>query len=338
MPSVVQIPVSTSENWETISEPLQPFLADVTRRLRAEVGAFDPAIANFVQYALSNSGKQLRRMLVGLGAGGAESINNDHTTIAVTIEMVHLATLVHDDVMDEARVRRRRPTLAANWGNEIAVLAGDCLFAQALQRASELPTPVICRAVARATKNVCTGEILQTLQRGNYEISRDEYLKVVRMKTAELFALACELGAELSEGDAVSREALHNYGLALGTAYQIYDDCMDVFGSEPRAGKSLGTDLITGKPTLPILAALEELSAGEAQRLRDVVTGWKSGRTDELHELLHQAGALAECLRVIEELLDDARTTAAELPANAGCDGLMALCDRLTAQAVDLVD
>ena len=332
------MPVVTPADWEAISEPLQPFLADVTRRLRAEVGAFDPAIANFVQYALTNSGKQLRPMLVSLGAGGAESINNDHTTIAVVIEMVHLATLVHDDVMDEARVRRRRPTLAANWGNEIAVLAGDCLFAQALQRASELPTPVICRAVARATKNVCTGEILQTLQRGNYEISRDEYMKVVRMKTAELFALACELGAELSGGDAVRREALRNYGLALGTAYQIYDDCMDVFGSEPRAGKSLGTDLITGKPTLPILAALGELSAGEVQRLRDVVADWESGRTDELHGLLHQAGTLAECLRVIEELLDDARTTAAELPANAGCDGLMALCDRLTAQAVDLVD
>ena len=335
MPSVVQIPVTTSEDWETISEPLQPFLADVTRRLRAEVGAFDPAIANFVQYALSNSGKQLRPMLVGLGAGGAESINNDHTTIAVTIEMVHLATLVHDDVMDEARVRRRRPTLAANWGNEIAVLAGDCLFAQALQRASELPTPVICRAVSRATKNVCTGEILQTLQRGNYDISRDEYMKVVRMKTAELFALACELGAELSEGGAVRREALHNYGLALGTAYQIYDDCMDVFGSEPRAGKSLGTDLITGKPTLPVLAALEELSAGEAQRLRDIVTGWESGRTNELHELLHQAGALAECMRVIGELLDEARVVVAELPSN-GRDGLLALCNRLIGEAEDL--
>ena len=108
MSSVVQMPVATSADWETISQPLQPFLADVTRRLRAEVGAFDPAIANFVQYALSNSGKQLRPMLVGLGAGGAESVNDDHATIAVVIEMVHLATLVHDDVMDEARVRRRR--------------------------------------------------------------------------------------------------------------------------------------------------------------------------------------------------------------------------------------
>jgi octaprenyl-diphosphate synthase len=330
------MPVASPANWETVSRPLQPFLGDVTRRLRAEVKAFDPAIANFVQYALANSGKQLRPMLVSLGAGGAEAVNDDHATIAVVIEMVHLATLVHDDVMDEARVRRRRPTLAANWGNEIAVLAGDCLFAQALQRASELPTPVICRAVSRATKNVCTGEILQTLQRGNYEISRDEYMKVVRMKTAELFALACELGAELSGGDVARREALRNFGLALGTAYQIYDDCIDVFGSEPRAGKSLGTDLITGKPTLPILAALRELSAGEAQRLRDVVTGWESGRTDELHELLHQAGTLAECLRVIEELLDEARSAVTGLPANTGRYGLLALCDRLTSQASNL--
>jgi len=167
MSSVSQMPIAPPSDWETLSQPLQPFLGDVTRQLRAEVNAFDPAISNFVQYALANSGKQLRPMLVGLSAGGVEALNDDHATVAVIIEMVHLATLVHDDVMDEARVRRRRPTLAANWGNEIAVLAGDCLFAQALQRASELPTPVICRAVSRATKNVCTGEILQTLQRGN---------------------------------------------------------------------------------------------------------------------------------------------------------------------------
>lgn len=336
MPSVIQMPIAPHSDWETLSQPLQPFLGDVTRQLRAEVNAFDPAICNFVQYALANSGKQLRPMLVGLSAGGVEALNDDHATVAVIIEMVHLATLVHDDVMDEARVRRRRPTLAANWGNEIAVLAGDCLFAQALQRAAELPTPNICRAVSCATKNVCTGEILQTLQRGNYEISRDEYMKVVRMKTAELFALACGLGSDVSCGDAVRREALRDYGLALGTAYQIYDDCIDVFGSEPCVGKSLGTDLMTGKPTLPVLAALEELSAGKAQQLRDVVSGWEPSRTEELLELLDQAGTLAENLRVIEELLDEARLALTEVPANTGRDGLLALCDCLEAQTAGL--
>ena len=320
-------------DWETISQPLQPFLGEVNSALRAEVNAFDPAIGNFVQYALSNSGKQLRPMLVGLGAGGAEAIQLEHITGAVIIEMVHLATLVHDDVMDEARVRRRRPTLSANWGNEIAVLAGDCLFAQALQRAAEFGTPSVCRAVSEATKNVCTGEILQTLQRGNYEISRDEYMKVVAMKTAELFALACGLGAELSGAKPARRDAVRSFGMALGTAYQIYDDCVDVFGSEPLAGKSLGTDLITGKPTLPVLAALGELSAGEAQRLRDLVNGWAPARGDELRELLAQAGTLAECQRVIEKLLAEAREAISGFPA---AEDLCTLCNCLEAKATEL--
>jgi octaprenyl-diphosphate synthase len=337
MPSAMPMTAAPPENWEALSEPLRPFLGDVTRRLRAEVDAFDPAITNFVQYALNNSGKQLRPLLVGLGAGGVKEINKDHATLAIIIEMVHLASLVHDDVMDEARVRRRRPTLAANWGNEIAVLAGDCLFAQALQHAAEFPKPDVCRAVSRATKTVCTGEILQTLQRGNYEITRDEYMKVVRMKTAELFALACGMGAELTKG-ADRGTALHNYGLALGTAYQVYDDCVDVFGNEPEAGKSLGTDLMTGKPTLPVLAALGELSAGEAQRLRNVVSGWVPSRTEELLELLDQAGSLAECQRVIDELLDEARAAVAMVPLDAGLDGLLALCDCLATQTAGLED
>ena len=109
--------------------------------------------------------------------------------------MVHLATLVHDDVVDGAEVRRNRPTLAANWGNKVSVLAGDCLFAEALRLAATLPSAEVCRLVSQSAKVVCTGEIRQTLQRGNFELGREEYLELVRMKTAELFSLACELGA-----------------------------------------------------------------------------------------------------------------------------------------------
>src|SRR5579871_1660692 len=151
--------------------------------------------------------------------------------------MVHLATLVHDDVMDEAEIRRGRLTLAANWGNEIAVLVGDCLFAHALKLAASFPTPEVCRAVAAATNTVCTGEIRQTQQRRNLELNRAEYFSILQMKTAELFALSCELGAALSGGSASDRAALRRYGLALGTAYQIYDDCLDLFGSEAAVGK-----------------------------------------------------------------------------------------------------
>ena len=187
-------PSSTPEDshivWKRIVEPVQPFLDAVSRRLEEQVGAFDPEISAYARYALSNQGKQLRPALVALAANAAGRTTDDHVTVAVVIEMVHLATLVHDDVMDSAEIRRRRPTLAANWGNEISVLVGDCLFAHSLRLAASFPTPVICRAVASATNTVCSGEILQTHRRLNFEVSRAEYFKVLAMKTAELFAAA----------------------------------------------------------------------------------------------------------------------------------------------------
>ena len=135
---------------------------------------------------------------MALAARALGPVNEAHVTAAVIIEMVHLATLVHDDVMDEAEIRRGQPTLAANWGNEIAVLFGDCLFAQAVKLAASFPTPEVCRAVATATNTVCTGEILQTRSRQNFTASRREYFRVIEMKTAELFTLSCDLAAFLS--------------------------------------------------------------------------------------------------------------------------------------------
>src|SRR5580700_10476736 len=218
--------------WKQIAEPVEPFLEAVAARLEKQVREFDPALAPYAEYALTGQGKQLRPALVALSANAIGKLNDSHVTVAVIIEMVHLATLVHDDVMDEAEVRRGRLTLAANWGNEIAVLFGDCLFAQALKLAASFPTPEICRAVAMATNTVCSGEILQTQHRRNFELSQKEYFKVLEMKTAELFALSCDLGACLSGATAEQRTALREFGVALGTAYQIYDDCLDLFGSE----------------------------------------------------------------------------------------------------------
>src|SRR5206468_395058 len=223
--------------------------------------SFDPQIAGYAEYALTNQGKQLRPALLALSAGATGKVNDSHVLAAVVVEMVHLATLVHDDVMDEAKLRRGRPTMAAQWGNEISVLLGDCLFAHALKLAASFPTTEICRAVSAATNTVCSGEILQTQRRKSFELSRAEYFQLIQMKTGELFALSCDLGAYLSGAGALQRSALRQYGLAIGTAYQVYDDCLDLFGSETVVGKSLGTDLAKGKLTLPMLLALEGADA-----------------------------------------------------------------------------
>ena len=240
--NAVAAPASTAPSskqnslaWKQIISPVEPFLHAVNRRMAQQIQEFEPEIAGYAEYALTAQGKQLRPVLVALSAAATGDPNDSHVLAAVIVEMVHLATLVHDDVMDEAQIRRGRPTLAANWGNEISVLLGDCLFANALKLAASFPTTEICRAVSSATNTVCSGEILQTQRRKNFELTREEYFKVLTMKTGELFALSCDLGAYLSGANPVERSALRQFGLAIGTAYQVYDDCLDLFGSEASA-------------------------------------------------------------------------------------------------------
>jgi octaprenyl-diphosphate synthase len=141
---------------------MEPFLERVAEQLMAQADEFEPQIVAYAQYALTAQGKQLRPVLVGLSGEAAGGLNNSHLTVAVIIEMVHLATLVHDDIIDEAELRRGKPSLAANWGTEVSVLLGDCLLAHALKLAASFPTPEICREMAAATNTVCAGEILQT--------------------------------------------------------------------------------------------------------------------------------------------------------------------------------
>lgn len=325
--------IELPESWKQITEPVGPFLDQVTQRLAEQVQTFDAEIAPYAQYALTNQGKQLRPVLVALSAGSQLGKANDHlVTAAVIIEMIHLATLVHDDIMDEAVIRRRRPTLAANWGNQVSVLLGDCLFAHALKLAASFPTPEVCRAVAAATKTVCSGEILQTHRERQFHISRSDYFKVLEMKTAELFALSCDLGAWLSGLSSGERIALRKYGLTLGTAYQIYDDCVDLFASEASVGKSLGTDLAKGKLTLPILVAWERANAADRGRLQELVERWDGRHFAPVLTMLEQYHALVESQRTIHQFLEAARRCLEPLPESESRSALAGLAGFLAQQ------
>ena len=318
--------------WKHIAEPVEPFLQAVALRLSKQVREFDPALTSYAEYALTGQGKQLRPALVALSANAIGELNDSHVTVAVIIEMVHLATLVHDDVMDEAEIRRGRLTLGANWGNEIAVLFGDCLFAQALKLAASFPTPEICRAVAMATNTVCSGEILQTRQRRNFQFTQAEYFRVLEMKTAELFALSCDLGACLGGAPAAQRAVLRQFGTALGTAYQLYDDCLDLFGSEAAAGKSLGTDLAKGKLTLPVLKFWQNAGAAEKTRVQEMIMNWEPRFLPPVVKLLSAHGALVEALKIIHQYLKQAREALQALPQTANHGGLTGLTEYLARQ------
>ena len=274
---------------------------------------------------------------MALTANSLGKVSDSHLTVAVIIEMVHLATLVHDDVMDEAEIRRRRPTLAANWGNEIAVLFGDCLFAQALRLAASFPTPEICRAVAMATNTVCSGEILQTQHRRDFRFTRKEYFKVLEMKTAELFALSAELSGCLSGISTNTRQTLRQFGLAFGTAYQLFDDCVDLFGSEASAGKSLGTDLAKGKLTLPVLVLWERADEADRRQLQEMVQHWANGSVKHVTQLLAKYETLNASVETIHQYLQLARHRLRELPGTDGCGGLFGLTEYLARQTDELL-
>ncbi|MCW5552501.1 MAG: polyprenyl synthetase family protein [Verrucomicrobiae bacterium] len=329
-------PADLAGSWKQIVEPVEPFLDAVSHRLTRQVNEFDPNIVQYAEYALNGNGKHLRPTLVALAANSLGGLNDSHVTVATIIEMVHLATLVHDDVMDEAEIRRGQLTLAANWGNEIAVLFGDCLFAQALVLAASFPTPEICRAVAKATNTVCSGEILQTQHRRNFDRSRREYFRVLEMKTAELFALSCELAAVLSNATAAERNALRQFGMMFGTAYQVYDDCVDLFGTEANAGKSLGTDLAKGKLTFPVLLAWERAGAGDRAKLEELVQEWRPGSLPRVCEMLVRYETLGPTLEIIEQYLERARQILLTLPESNGRAGLFGVTDYLWRQTAAL--
>ncbi len=323
-------------DWREIIGPVEPFLNAVNQRLADQIQEFDPDIAAYAEYALTAQGKQLRPALVALSAGAIGKTADGHVLAAVIIEMIHLATLVHDDVIDEAQIRRGRPTVAANWGNEISVLLGDCLFAHALKLAASFPTTEICRCVASATNTVCAGEILQTQRQKNFELKRAEYFKVIQMKTGELFALSCDLGAYLSGATTPQRQSLRQYGLEIGTAYQVYDDCLDVFGSEIAAGKSLGTDLAKGKLTLPLIWLTEQSGKLGRERLVAWLQDWKPEHFPKLLEQLAAHEALAECQRVVQQHVQAARQRLAILPEKGLKNGLTWLTDFLVDQVARL--
>lgn len=319
--------------WKQIARTVEPFLQRVSGRLAEQIEAFDPGIAPYAEYALSNQGKQLRPALLALSARATGALTEAHELAAVIIELVHLATLVHDDVVDEAAVRRNRPTLAAHWGNEISVLLGDCLFAHALKLAASFPTPEICRAVAAATNTVCTGEILQTQRRHQVELSQAEYFRILQMKTGELFALACELGAFLSGAGPAQRTTLRQYGLAVGTAYQLYDDCVDLFGTEADAGKSLGTDLAKGKLTLPMLLLLDRVGPAQRAQLQAWVQAWRPAAWPRVMKLLRQHRTLEASCQAIGRYLAAARQALKGLAETESRAALWALTDCLQQQA-----
>jgi octaprenyl-diphosphate synthase len=309
------MPISTtasrsSELLQALYAPVADELAEVEALLKAELRSEYPFVDELVRYGCLLGGKRLRPALLLLTAKAvAGRVTQEQITLAAVVEMIHTATLVHDDVLDEAQMRRHLATVNARWDNEASVLLGDFLFTHAFYLASTLDSALGCRLIGRATNIVCEGELRQKGSRGNFDLREAEYLEIVEAKTAELTAVSCRLGALFSGTAEELVEELDGFGRDLGIAFQIADDLLDVLGEERTTGKSLGTDLEKQKPTLPIIRALQLASGRDRQAILDLVSG-EERRPAQLMPYLDRYGGVEYARR---RALDFARKAQARL-------------------------
>ena len=294
-PAARRPPLSPRRHPVTL-EFLQPVIgqgmAEVDDTLRASLASDVPLVRQIGDYIIGSGGKRLRPALVLLASGACGHHGRDQYTLAAVIEMIHTATLLHDDVVDESSQRRGRATANAAFGNAAAVLVGDFLYSRAFQMMVALDRMPVLRIVSDATNVIAEGEVLQLMQSGRADVDEDAYLAVIHRKTAKLFEAAARLGAVLG-GDPAREDALARYGKHVGTAFQIMDDVLDYSGDAAAIGKNLGDDLAEGKMTLPLIRALAVGNPAAGDTIRRAVEG--GGRLVDfapVMRILEETGAL----------------------------------------------
>lgn len=314
-----------------VADLLERELREVTvifeRQLASELSAVNGLCMHIEQYR----GKMLRPTLVllsGLTAAGepcdGAALNEKHRTVAAVVELIHMATLVHDDVLDEAEIRRRGATVNHLWGNEAAVMLGDYLISNSFHLCSTLGEPWINVALGEVTNTLCEGELAQLHHREDYSLDERTYFEIIRRKTASLIAESCRLGAKLAGGDDATTHALHQAGLALGLAFQIQDDLLDLVGRQEIVGKSLGKDLMKGKLTLPVirhLARADQRERGEALELIE------RGDAAALRDRLQASGSVEHTRAAAQRTVGEAKALLATLPPGEALDLFNTLAD-----------
>jgi octaprenyl-diphosphate synthase len=289
-------------------------LRDVDEIFREELRSPRQCVTDVLQHVTRFQGKRLRPILVLLTADACGGVRHAHKVLGAVVEMIHMATLVHDDVLDDADTRRHVATVNSRWNNETSVLFGDYLFTHAFHLASSLETAHACRVIGRATNLVCEGELSQVHERGNLGLTEDEYLQIITGKTAELCAVSCYLGAHYAGmDDAVSR-SLEQYGRSLGIAFQIADDILDLMGNEAKTGKTLGSDIEKQKLTLPLIRLLDQSSPEESREIRGLLARPEAATRRTLQKYLDASDALEYADERARHFVADARRQLECLP------------------------
>ena len=282
----------------------------IRARLHSEV-----ALVNQVgEYIVNSGGKRLRPALVVLSAKAFGYTGKYHHNLAAVVEFIHTATLLHDDVVDESELRRGRATASSLFGNAASVLVGDFLYSRAFQMMVEADDMRVMQTLADATNIIAEGEVLQLLNCHDANVDAANYLHVIHCKTAKLFEAAMRLGAILAGVDEAMELAAAKYGMHLGTAFQLVDDVLDYSGDEHETGKNLGDDLAEGKPTLPLIYAMQHGDARQAMLVREAIEQGDITRFSEVLQVIKQTGALEYTRQQAQHEADVACAVLAALP------------------------
>jgi octaprenyl-diphosphate synthase len=310
---------------ETLKLALAADLAKVDTALRASLGSDVALIRQVAEYIITGGGKRLRPALLVLSARACGYPGANKYALAAAVEMIHTATLLHDDVVDESKLRRGHATANATFGNSASVLVGDFLYSRAFQLMVGLGSVRILEILSNATNVIAEGEVLQLMNAGNPDLDEDTYLAVIQRKTAKLFEAAAQLGAVLAGCAAEDEARLARYGMHLGTAFQLVDDILDYSGDLHAIGKNLGDDLAEGKMTLPLIRAMKVGTPAEAAVIRNAITDGRLTDFQPVLDVLTRTGALDHARACAQRESDAAAECVAALPASPHRENLLEL-------------
>ena len=300
-------------------------LEAVQAAFRAELVSDQPFIQQLFEHTEQYHGKLIRPALLLLCAQACGGVRSAHHVLGAVVEMVHIATLVHDDVLDHADLRRRSATVNRLCGNERAVLLGDVLFSHAYHLCAGLESQLAARVIGATAVTLCEGEMMQVVNRGNFALSEAAYLDIIERKTGSLIGASALLGARYAGADEARARAFREFGLNLGIAFQIADDLLDVTGSEARVGKSVGRDVETGKLTLPLIHYLREQDSAARAEMLALLGGEAADRDRRIAERLADSDSLAYATDMAAAYVQRALAGLTDLPASDGLASLRAM-------------
>lgn len=321
------VTTQSAPSFEQIQSLVAGDMAAVDAEIQRQLNSPVALINQLGAYIINSGGKRLRPMITVLAARACGFEGNQHQTLAAIIEFIHTATLLHDDVVDESDLRRGKETANNVWGNAASVLVGDFLYSRAFQMMITLDNMRVMEVLANTTNTIAEGEVLQLLNCGDPDTTEDRYMEVICNKTAKLFEAGTRLGAVLTNQPIEREEQLAEYGLQLGMAFQLVDDALDYNSSAEEMGKNVGDDLAEGKPTLPLIYAMQKGTEEQRQLIRHSIEKGDRGNLSAVLEAVQSTGALTYTAQRAEEAVVKAKASLANFPNTPQRQALLDLAD-----------